>query len=263
MFETPDADPTWCAGTHEVEAEDAGPFDRPMPTAMAISGSTNTPYFQPASARPMTANPPAEITNPSATTFRPPSFAANRGTSGATRTSPTVAGRVARPACSAEKSECRWVLEVQAQHVHQRVDRACADEDRHGRPDEDAVAQQPKIQERDLDATLHRHEREACSHCHRQSGQCRERGPTPVAALTEGQDERPQRQRHEDRARVVDRPRAVLVARLGHGEPGDHHADHGDSGIDPEQPLPAGGSHQDATDQRTGRGANGGRRTPQ
>ncbi len=41
MLETPEAPPTWVSGTDAVAAEDAGPLDRPMPTAMATSGSRN------------------------------------------------------------------------------------------------------------------------------------------------------------------------------------------------------------------------------
>ena len=41
MLDTPDADPTWSAGTQAVEADDAGPLDIPIPTAIAIRGSTN------------------------------------------------------------------------------------------------------------------------------------------------------------------------------------------------------------------------------
>jgi hypothetical protein len=42
MFETPDAAPTSSAETEAVAAEDAGPFDIPIPTAIAISGKRKT-----------------------------------------------------------------------------------------------------------------------------------------------------------------------------------------------------------------------------
>ena len=51
MVDTPEASPTWLAGTAAVAAEDAGPFDSPSPIATAIRGSTNAPYFR-------TAGPP-------------------------------------------------------------------------------------------------------------------------------------------------------------------------------------------------------------
>src|SRR4029453_91458 len=126
MLDTPDASPTWCAGTHEVEADDAGPFDMPIPTAMRISGTTNAayrhseadspPHATPAPAAgghggptdggprpsesdsPTHAKPAAVIAKPSPTTWRPPSLAASFGTIGAITTRPTVAGRGATPA---------------------------------------------------------------------------------------------------------------------------------------------------------------------
>src|SRR5690349_24924746 len=103
MLETPDASPTWCADTEAVAADDAGPFDRPIPTATAISGRTNAPYLQSDWATPTTAKPTAVMANPAATTIRPVNFAASLGTSGAVSTRPTVAGRVASPACNGEK----------------------------------------------------------------------------------------------------------------------------------------------------------------
>src|SRR6478609_1211775 len=99
MLDAPDADPTCSTGTHEVEADDAGPLDIPMPTATAMSGMTKARYSQSASASPMTANPAVVMANPRPTTCRAPSRAANLGTRGATTTRPTVAGSVASPAC--------------------------------------------------------------------------------------------------------------------------------------------------------------------
>src|SRR4051812_10456666 len=98
MFETPDAAPTWAGGTHAVAAEDAGPLERPIPTATATSGRTTAAYRHEPSTMPIHANPAAVTANPMATTWRPPNRAAKRGTSGATSTSPTVAGSVPSPA---------------------------------------------------------------------------------------------------------------------------------------------------------------------
>src|SRR5262245_54983042 len=104
MLDTPEAAPTWSSGTHAVDAAEAGPLDRPIPTAMATSGTTNRAYRHDESTRP-TAAKPAEVTRkPSATTWRPPNLVASFGTIGAITTRPTVAGRVASPASSGVKS---------------------------------------------------------------------------------------------------------------------------------------------------------------
>src|SRR3954451_5394399 len=100
MFETPEASPTCFSSTQDVAADDDGPFESPMPTAMAMMGSRNAAYCQDAWVKPIAAKPAVLIRNPAPMVWRPPSFLANRGTSGATTTRPTVAGRVARPASS-------------------------------------------------------------------------------------------------------------------------------------------------------------------
>src|SRR5687768_10553517 len=103
MLDTPDASPTWWAGTHAVEADDAGPFDMPIPTAMRIRGTTNAAYRHSESDSPTHPKPAAVIAKPSPTTSRPPILAASFGTIGAITTRPTVAGRVASPAWSGLK----------------------------------------------------------------------------------------------------------------------------------------------------------------
>src|SRR6476619_1175147 len=100
MLETPEAAPTCSAETHAVEADVAGPFASPIPTATAISGRTNAAYRHEPSTKPTSAKPRAGIAKPAPTTGRPPNRAATRGTNGAIATSPAVAGRVARPACN-------------------------------------------------------------------------------------------------------------------------------------------------------------------
>ena len=82
MLETPDAEPTRLAGTHAVDADEEGPFDMPIPTAIAASGRTNAPYRQSALTKPTAANPTVVMRNPTAITWRPPSFAARRGREG-------------------------------------------------------------------------------------------------------------------------------------------------------------------------------------
>ena len=54
--------------------------------------------------KPTTTKPALVIAKPAAITCRPPRRWANLGTKGATATSPTVAGSVARPASNGEKS---------------------------------------------------------------------------------------------------------------------------------------------------------------
>src|SRR5215210_2162096 len=103
MLETPDASPTCSAGTAAVAAEDDGPLERPMPTAIATSGSRNVAYTHDASANPTATKPAVSITKPTPMTCRPPNFFASFGTSGATSTRPAVAGSVARPASSGLK----------------------------------------------------------------------------------------------------------------------------------------------------------------
>src|SRR6476659_1528084 len=83
MFETPDAAPTWSADTAAVDADEAGPLDRPMPTAIAISGSRNAEYFQSGLTRPIATKPTVVIRKPSTITRRPPIRAASLGTKGA------------------------------------------------------------------------------------------------------------------------------------------------------------------------------------
>ena len=103
MLETPDAPPTWCSGTAAVAADDAGPLDMPIPTAMATSGSRNAAYFHEESTKPTMTKPAVVSANPTPIVCRPPNLAASRGTSGATSTRPTVAGSVASPASSGLK----------------------------------------------------------------------------------------------------------------------------------------------------------------
>src|SRR3954453_9980112 len=104
MLDTPDAEPTWCAGTQAVDADVAGPLDKPIPTATAMSGRTNATYRHDPSTSPIQANPTAVTANPAPTTCRPPNRTASRGTRGAHSTSPTVAGSVPSPASSELKS---------------------------------------------------------------------------------------------------------------------------------------------------------------
>src|SRR4051794_20322359 len=92
MLETPEASPTCSCRTHEVAADDDGPLERPIPTAIARIGNRKAAYCHPASTRPMPTNPAAIRMKPTPITWRPPSQFDSLGTNGATTTSPTVAG---------------------------------------------------------------------------------------------------------------------------------------------------------------------------
>src|SRR5437868_2755710 len=103
MLETPDAPPTCSWGTDAVAAEDAGPFERPMPTAIARIGRRKVAYAQEDCVNPIATKPAAIRMNPTPMTCRPPILWASFGTNGATTTRPTVAGSVATPASSGLK----------------------------------------------------------------------------------------------------------------------------------------------------------------
>src|SRR5215471_8069851 len=102
MLEIPDAAPTSAAGTDAVAAADAHPLDRPSPTAIATSGSTNSPYDQELLVNPNAPRPTVATSEPTSTTARDPSRAARPLTNGATTTIPAAAGSVASPACSGD-----------------------------------------------------------------------------------------------------------------------------------------------------------------
>ena len=99
-IEIPDAAPTWSADTAEVEADDAGPFASPRPTAIRISGITKAGYSHEASTKIRRVDPAVPRMNPSATACREPIFTASGVIAGVIRISAAAAGRVARPASS-------------------------------------------------------------------------------------------------------------------------------------------------------------------
>src|SRR5215203_3519805 len=120
MLETPDALPTWCSGTAAVAAEDAGPLDMPMPTAMAMSGSRNAEYFQDGSAKPTMTKPAVVRAKPTPIVCRPPNLAASRGTRGHDdQTDRCRQG--GQPGLQRTEVQCGRFLEVQAEQVHQGV----------------------------------------------------------------------------------------------------------------------------------------------
>src|SRR3954454_12046017 len=101
MLEMPDAAPTWSADTADVEADDAGPFDRPSPTPMAISGRTNAPYSQEDCTKASATKPIAPRRKPRPTARREPIFCASGVMNGVMAIIAAAAGSVARPASRA------------------------------------------------------------------------------------------------------------------------------------------------------------------
>src|SRR5215207_9508844 len=101
MLEMPDACPTSSGETDDVDADDAGPFASPSPTAAAASGATNAAYVQEASTNASAPSATAASANPSATARRAPTFTASGVISGVTAIIAAAAGSVASPASSA------------------------------------------------------------------------------------------------------------------------------------------------------------------
>ena len=211
----------------------------------------------------MTANPAAVIANPSPTTWRAPSRAANLGTRGATTTRPTVAGSVASPACSGvNPSELgswnhRLSTYISALIVPAPMRIATVE------PTSTRLRSRARSSRGTATRFSTMTNATAASDGHDQAADRRGGGPAPVAALAQGEDERPQGQGDEDAAGVVDRARPVRVPRLLDAPAGDDHADQPDDGVDPEQPLPAGEVDQHAADERPGRGPDRRGRPPQ
>ena len=82
MFEIPDAAPVSRGSTDDVEAEDAGPFAMPRPTAIRTSGPMNATYVQDAPTKIRIAEPAVAIAKPSATARPGPIFNASGVISG-------------------------------------------------------------------------------------------------------------------------------------------------------------------------------------
>src|SRR5262245_50725330 len=101
MFEIPEAWPTWSADTDDVDADEAGPFDRPRPTAMTTSGPTNAAYVQLSVTNTRMTNAIVVSRKPSATARSAPMRTAIGVMNGVTRIITAAAGSVASPAFSA------------------------------------------------------------------------------------------------------------------------------------------------------------------
>src|SRR3954469_5847170 len=101
MFEMPEAWPTWSAGTADVEADEAGPLERPSPAAITASGTMKAAYAQDAWTNARTPKPIAESPKPATIASRVPILTAIGVISGVTRIIAAAAGRVAKPVSSA------------------------------------------------------------------------------------------------------------------------------------------------------------------
>ena len=170
-----------------------------------------------------------------------------------------------QPGLERAEVQRRGVLEVEAQQVHQRVDRAGADQDRHRGADQDAVAQQRRDR-----ATVRRFGFSTATKANAQATtdptkhrMRLQRAPAPVAALAQRQNQRHQGQRDQHRCRRSRSTESGRVTRLADRPRGEEDAADGDDGVDPEQPLPTRDVDQDAAEQRPGRCADRRGRTPE
>ena len=148
MFEMPEACPTSSGDTDDVDPDDAGPFATPRPIASATSGTTKAPYVQDDSTNARTANPAAARREPQRHGRAAADAARERRDQRRDRDHASGRGQRRQPCLERAHPERGRILEVQAEHVHQRVDRARDDEDRQRRPDEHAVAQEREVDER-------------------------------------------------------------------------------------------------------------------
>src|SRR5262245_41124280 len=101
MLEMPDAWPTWSADTDDVDADEAGPLERPRPTASRTSGPTKAVYVQLSVTNARTTNAIVVSRKPSATARSEPMRTAIGVMNGVTAIIVAAAGSVARPATSA------------------------------------------------------------------------------------------------------------------------------------------------------------------
>ncbi len=224
----------------------------PHPDRDRDQRSTNMPYAHEPVTKTSAAKPTVVTAKPSRIVWREPIRVARSLTNGETTIRPTVAGSVASPASSGLMPEAGGVLEVEADDVHQAVDRASPDQDRQRRADEHLVAQQAEVEQRRLHAPLDGDEAEAGGDREREAAERQRRAPAPVGPLREREHGRHERQGDQQRAGDVDRARPRRVARLRHGRERQRDAERGDRGVDPEQ-APASRSCRRARRRRAGR----------
>src|SRR4029450_1265492 len=82
------------------------------------------------------------------------------GHEGCDHNEPNGCGQGCQPGLKRCEPERVWVLEVEAEQVHESVDRAGANEDGDRGAHEDSVAQYRQVQHWDSDSGVHRYERE-------------------------------------------------------------------------------------------------------
>ena len=193
----------------------------------------------------------------------PPIFAASGAISGVTAIIPAAAGSVARPAWNAFMPERRRVLEVQAEQVHQRVDRAGDDQDGQRGADQDrgcaAAAGRPAAPRRAARPRRTGSETIATAKQPSVAADVQPQSLPLLSASTTGASTSAIR----SDAGEVDRARAVRIARLLHGARCVNGTQASrDRGVDPEQALPAGGVHQQRRRRSGPSAAAAGRRRP-
>ena len=240
------------ADTAAVEPDDAGPLAMPRPTASAdqrerrTRRTPTTPRRTPAprSRRSPGANPSADRPR------RRRSCAASGVIAGVIAIIAGGRGQRRQPRLERAHPERGRVLEVQAEHVHQRVDRARDDQDRQRRADEHAVAQQLRGRRaaprpaarprRTARATTIETAKQPSVAADAQPQSLPLLSASTTGASTSATSTVPG---------PVDRARAVRVARLLRrcaSVSGTHAA--AIAGVDPEQALPAGGVDEHAAD---------------
>ena len=199
------ARPDPAAPRRRVDADDAGPLARPSPAASTTSGTTRAAYVQDDSTNANAPNPAAPRPKPATMANRVPMRAASGVINGVTAIIAGSRGKRRHARLERAHPEGRRILEVEAEDVHQAVDRARHDQDRQRRADEHLVAEQAEIDERGGHALLDDHEEHGADDGGDEASERRRRRPAPVAALAEREHERNEGDRDQERAGVVDR----------------------------------------------------------
>jgi hypothetical protein len=163
MFETPDAAQTWSAETEAVAAEDADPLDIPIPTA-SYRDRNQRQQKGPHSAGRLDETDSSEPTGsdrePHADDLTATESGGEPRHEGCDHNEPNGCGQGCQPGLKRREPERVGVLEVEAEQVHESVDRAGANENRHRGGHEDPIAQYRQVQHRDSNPPFHSYERE-------------------------------------------------------------------------------------------------------
>jgi len=113
------------------------------------------------------------------------------------------------------------------------------------------VAEQVELDDRGRDAVLDEPERRQERQAESRDADRRGRGPAPLLALHERDDDRREPAADRDHARDVDPSRRRLVALLRRRHQHKHHAEQAERQVEPEQPPPADRVDQGAADDRS------------